>query len=122
MKTDNIYIAELAYSTRVVQEGNLWDYYHGQGIKNRVYFVPVKYVIVKKENILGSKMAKDLETNKRYYCKLPGDAGTLYLPPSKMIPFDAVYPDEKANLSKRKILKLGKKAIDAFEKAKDEQE
>ena len=39
-----------------------------------------------------------------------------------MIPFDAVYPDEKANLSKRKILKLGKKAIDAFEKAKNEQE
>ena len=122
MKTENIYIAQLAYSTKVVFEGNLWDYYCGKGVGNRVYFVPTKYVIVKKENKFGSKMAKDLETNKKYLCKSPTKGGTLYLPPSRMIPFDAIYPDEKANLSKKKILTLGKQAIKEFEKIDNEQE
>ena len=87
MKTDNIYIAELAYFIRKQQEGDLRDYYFGKGMVERNYFHPIKYVIVKKETS-GSRMAKDLEDGKRYMCQVPTDAGTLYLPSSKMLPFD----------------------------------
>jgi len=120
MKTDNIYIARLGYSTKVDIDGTLYDYYFGDGMKHIVNYVPIKYVIVKKETN-GSKKAKDLETGKKYMCKLPTNAGTLYLPQSKMLPFDAIYPEEKANLSKKKILTLGKQAIKEFEKIESEQ-
>ena len=120
MKTENIYIAKLAYSTNVVRKGTLYDYYFGDGMTHKVTYIPVKYVIVKTDEF-SYKKAIDLETKKKYSYELPLNTGVLYLTPSKMIPFDAIYPDEKAKLSKKKILTLGKQAIKEFEKLDDEQ-
>ena len=120
MKTDNIYISQLGYSTNVVRKGTLYDYYFGDGMTHEVTYIPIKYVIVKKDEF-SYKKAIDLEIKKKYSYELPINTGVLYLPRSKMIPFEAIYPDEKANLSKKKILKLGKQAIKEFEKLDDEQ-
>ena len=120
MKTDNVYIAKLGYSTKVDKKGDLYDYYFGKGMRHIVHYIPVKYVIVKKDEF-SYKKAIDLETKKKYSYDLPTNAGVLYLPHSKMLPFDAIYPEEKANLSKKKILTLGKQAIEEFEKIENEQ-
>ena len=121
MKTENIYIAKLGYATKVDKKGDLYDYYFGEGMRHIVHYVPVKYVIVKKDEF-SYKMAIDLETKKKYSYELPTSAGVLYLPHSKMIPFYAIYPEEKANLSKKKILMLGRQALKELEKVENEQE
>ena len=121
MKTDNIYIAQLAYSTNIETEGTAWDYYFGKGIRKHVSYDTIKYVIVKKVNGLESKKAIDLETKKKYMFEVPTSTGVLFIPPKRAVAFDAIYPDEKRNLSKKKILILGKQAIKEFEKLENEQ-
>ena len=118
MKTDNVYIAELVISTRIQHNGTLEDYYFGNGIHKKVYHHPLKYVVVKKVN---SHKAIDLVTKKNYLCELPCSVGVLYLPPSKMIAFDAIYPDAKRNLPKKKILEMGNQVIEEIYKAKEEE-
>ena len=119
MKTDNVYIAELACSSKIENHGTLEDYF-GKGIYNRVYYHPIKYIIVKKDPIC-SNMAIDLVTKKKYLCELPCTVGVLHLPRAKMIPFDALFPDAKRNLPKKKILEMGKQVIEEIYKAKEEE-
>ena len=49
MKTEDIYIAKLGYTTKVIMNGTLYDYYFGDGMEHLVNYIPMKYVIVKNE-------------------------------------------------------------------------
>ena len=119
MKTDNIYIGRLVYSTKIETEGTLRDYFVGEGIRDIVSYEHIKFIIVKKTN--GYKTAIDLNTKKKYMFGIPTKIGVLFIPPEKTIPFELAFPEEKRNLSKKKILTLGKQAIKEFEKLYDEQ-
>lgn len=112
MKTKNIYIAQLAISEDITVNGSLFDYYFGLGIHRSVEYRKIKYILVKtKEDIYGDLIGKDLNTNKKYLCEVPFFEGKLFIPTTEMLAFDAIYPDAKPNLSKKKILKMGNYAI-----------
>ena len=117
MKTDNIYVSILALSEEIRYKGTLEDYIFGDGIEHSVRYEKIKYILVKtKENLSSTLVGTDLNTNKKYLCELPLEKGRLFIPPERMIPFDAIYPNEKRNLSKRKIKKLGNEVIEAMYK------
>ena len=121
MKTDNVYIGQLVRSTKVEYKGNLEDFIFGPGISRIVHHENIKLIVVKKENDWGRIIAKDLKTKKKYLCELPIQKGVLYVSPSKMYPFETLYPDAPRNLPKKKILEMGNYAIEEFNKTIKEQ-
>ena len=117
MKTDNVYITQLVYSKEATLNGDIWDYYFGQGVHLNVKYKPIKYIIVKKQERLGKdSIGIDLRTNKKYSFELPFNKGKLYLTPSKMLSFELCYPDAPRNLPKKKILEMGSAVIDEINK------
>lgn len=121
MKTDNIYFATLALTTKVNYIGDLSDYFYGPGIIKRTTYKDINLILVRvTNNICGEAIAKDLNTNKKYKIALACDKGKLFIPSDSLLSFDAVYKGQKKNLSKRKVLKLGNDAIKAVKEHHNE--
>ena len=117
MKTNKIFIGELCKLNKINYFGTLEDYLFGPGVLEKVNYTHLTYVLIKtRKNASYKLVGKDLNTNKKYLCEIPLDCGKLFISPKSMVAFDAIYPNSKANLPKRKVLEMGNEAINQMTK------
>ena len=115
MNTNKVYFAVSSLTTRIEYEGDLGDYYFGQGIQQHIVshrITPV--LVVAKESMFGKFFLKDLNINVKYTCKLPTSIGKVFVRQQSLIPFNEITGNTKKSLSKRKIKKLGSKQYEKY--------
>lgn len=121
MKIKNIYIAPVAYSKSVTYSGCTTPYFFDDEIIKKVSFESLRYALVQiKNDQLGNLVALDLNTKDIYMLDLPNASGKIFIMKNSLVPLKKIYPNEKKNLAKRKILKIGNIKINELNKKKKE--
>ena len=113
MKTNQIYFADASLTIDKEYKDTYSFKFCGIHLYDfTIFYKPLKKVLVLyKENEYGKCIAIDLNTKEKYPCEVPCDVGKVFVTPQSLEAFNKVTGNEKANLSKRKIKKLGNKKL-----------
>ena len=118
MKTDNIYFAD---ANIVIKKERLESYslsfYNKRVYDYKKYYKKLKKILILyKKDKNGHRVAIDLNTKEKLGFKLPSKTGDIFINPDTLVPFNEISGNEKVNLTKRKIKKLGNPILNELNK------
>ena len=109
MKTDNIYFVDAKIVTDKKRlDTYSWTIYDLPLFDYEIYSRDFKKILVLyKTDKYGNNYVVNLNTKEKLGFEVPSEIGKIYIESKSLYPFNKVVQNNKPNLSKRKILKMG---------------
>ena len=113
MKTDNVYFADAYITTKIENTYELTGYslFGFPEYRYVIHSKELKKILILYKNKSSENIAIDLNTNIKYGLQVPSRVGKIYIRSESLIPFNSITGNTKANLTKRKIKKIGNQEL-----------